>query len=764
MSMRDRILRNLRVALVTEIITMCLGLGVRADPAGGAGSGSAGSGDAGSLEEIVVTGLKRDVTLLEVPDAVSVFTGQYLERANITRPGDYLALVPNVTFYTSSNAGDSFINIRGQTSVRNSESSAAVVIDGVQLATSREFNGELFDIQQIEVFKGPQGALYGRNASAGAVVITTRAPTDDFEGHASAGYGDYNSSREVFALSGPVIPGVLRFRVDGVLRNTDGPYQNITTGEDMMRSTESAGRLRIDWLASDDLRVELRLNGSKLRAGGLQFNAQEAPPVTAPVCGVVSPAINANSTAVPFCSNILSANDQSITSTSIKIDYKTSFADFTSVTAYDQIAEIYQADNFPYVPDTGQPGALTQKYRIDNHSFTQEIRLGSKASRAFSWMVGAYYLDESKRFTQKLGEDLQGVISPNLGPDGLNTPYPTTSFFDDKFGTTDSAAFANAQYRPIDPVEIALAGRYDREKRSILDVTPDAVNPVTGTLYSAYSGDSASHTFDAFTPKATLTYLFDEQASVYASWGKGFKSGGYNPFGTRQALINAQVAAGGSASQVFVQDGYDKETSETSELGFKSRWLDNKLSVDGAIFKTDVRNGQQFEFFPSAGLQAIAEIDKIGIKGWELAVHATLLPGLEISAGYGAIKDIIKAFAAEPTLVGKTAPYAAKDNGTVALDYSAAVSTGLNFAGHVDVDRTGQIQYIVENYPGSARDPVTLVNGRLALRHDQVEVGVWGRNLNNKQYNVDVVPLLPFLQAVEKAWPRSFGADVSYKF
>ena len=70
----------------------------------------------------------------------------------------------------------------------------------------------------------------------------------------------------------------------------------------------------------------------------------------------------------------------------------------------------------------------------------------------------------------------------------------------------------------------------------------------------------------------------------------------------------------------------------------------------------------------------------------------------------------------------------------------------------------------MENYPGSARDPVTLVNGRLALRHDQVEVGVWGRNLNNKQYNVDVVPLLPFLQAVEKAWPRSFGADVSYKF
>ena len=718
----------------------------------------------GALDEIVVTALKRDQNILEVPDQVAVFTSEEIERQHITRPGDYLSQVPNVTFYTSNTAGESFINIRGQTSVRNSESSAAVVIDGVQLPDADEFNGEVFDLQQVEVLKGPQGALYGRNASSGAVIITTRQPTDEYEGSATVGYGNFDSSRAVASVSGPIIPGELRFRVAGSVTNTDGPYQDYNNGEYPMRKSEGIGRVLIDWLPFDGLSVDLRLNGSTVRAGGIQFNAQEAPPLTAPVCGVVSPSINANSTDIPFCTNITSFDEQTKFNTSIKVDWRTFLGDVTSVSAYNEIRENYGGDNFPYVPDSGQPGALTQHYRTDNYAFSQELRLASKANKVFSWMVGAYYLTESKRFTQIQGEDLQGAVLPGFGPAGLGTVNPTTQFFDDKYGTTDYAIFANAQTRPIESFEIGLAARYDIEKRTIEDVAPATINPITAAPYSAFSGDRAQRTFDALTPKVTLTYFIVDQASIYASYGKGFKSGGFNPFGTRAALIDAALATGGSASQVFVQDSYNKETSETTEVGFKTRWLENKLSVEGALFKTNVDGSQQFEFFPSAGLQAISEIDKVSIKGWELSARATLLPGLQASAGYGAIHNRIAAFAADPAYVGNTAPYAAKNNASAALDYSREITTALAFNAEMDVQRTGQIQYILDNYPGSARDPVTLLNGRLAIQHDKLEVALWGKNLTDKSYNADVVPLLPFLQAVFKAYPRSYGAEVKYKF
>ncbi|MGD1957057.1 MAG: TonB-dependent receptor, partial [Sphingomonadales bacterium] len=212
----------------------------------------------GLLEEITVTGTKRDTQLVDTPVAVQVFTELQIEKAGIQRPADYLNLTPNVTFIQSNHAGEAFVNIRGQASVRQSESAVAVVIDGVQLATQNEFNGDLFDIEQIEVLKGPQGALYGRNAAAGAIVVRTKAPSDDFEGKVLASYGNWDSMVFQGAVGGPIIEGKLRFRAAASLRDTEGPFENINTGEDVFRSNEKNGRIRLDWLVNEDLTVDLR--------------------------------------------------------------------------------------------------------------------------------------------------------------------------------------------------------------------------------------------------------------------------------------------------------------------------------------------------------------------------------------------------------------------------------------------------------------------------------------------------------------------------
>lgn len=257
---------------------------------------TADAAEARSEGDIIVTGLKRDQAFVDVPVAVQVFSEELITQAGIQRPQDFLQLTPNVTFQTSNHAGEFFVNIRGQTSVRQSEGAVAFVIDGVQLATQNEFNGELFDIQQIEVLKGPQSAIYGRLASAGAIIITTKEPTDVFEGQAFASYGNWQSMRMNASVSGPIIPGKLRFRASVAMNDTDGPFTNINTGEKVMRANEKLGRLRLIWDASEDTRVDLRFNGSRLRGGAIAFNAQI---VGSTQGGVPVTEIDTNDTSLP---------------------------------------------------------------------------------------------------------------------------------------------------------------------------------------------------------------------------------------------------------------------------------------------------------------------------------------------------------------------------------------------------------------------------------------------------------------------------------
>ena len=146
--------------------------------------------DSMQLEEVVVTARKRTESMQDVPIAVTVFTSQDIEDAGIERPQDFIGLTPNVTIVDTANAGDTQVTIRGQYSTRDAESSFAYVVDGVLITNPNGFNGELFDIEQIEVLKGPQGALYGRNATSGAILVTTTRPSDEFEARIGGGFGD----------------------------------------------------------------------------------------------------------------------------------------------------------------------------------------------------------------------------------------------------------------------------------------------------------------------------------------------------------------------------------------------------------------------------------------------------------------------------------------------------------------------------------------------------------------------------------------------
>jgi iron complex outermembrane receptor protein len=794
-------------------------------------SAQAQSSDSSTTEEaqgntIVVTGLKRDQAFVDVPVSVAVFNAEALEDAGITRPEDFLALTPNVAFQTSNQAGEFFINIRGQTSVRQSEGAVAVVIDGVQLATQNEFNGQLFDIEQIEILKGPQGALYGRNAAAGALIIKTKDPSDTFEGNVRARYGNWNTAQLDGSVSGPILPGKLRFRLSGSIRDTDGPFQNILTGENVHRANEQVGRFRMIWDDGGPTTVDFRLNGSQFEGGAIAFNAQV---VGTTIGGVEVNEIDTDDTSLPFINDVPGNNLQTKYSTALKIDHDFGFATLTSVTSYSRITDRYQARNYPYgaftAPGTdfvsGALGGInvlalfgdnTQRFEIDNKAFIQELRLTSPSDQRLRWQVGFFYLDSVRQFTteQGLNGRLQrdgdgdlippfvaagtntgsvvppldrtliggGIILPTDGIDGPDTANGTLNYDWNRYEARNYAPFGNIQFDVNDQIELQLALRYDIERRNVRTLTPDIPNPFFGVapgapaatynLCVANTGRDPEdcfeqRTFKQLQPKATAIYKFPSgNGSIFASYGRSFKSGGYNPIGTRAVLLQG-------LPNILVQDSYDKEVSDSFEIGFKSVLANGRISINGAGFFTKVQNAQQFEFFPTGGIQAISQIAETEVWGAEIDINARVTDTLTLFAGAGFIEDEITDIDSQDPadrndIIGNRIPFVPDYNISAGFQLKQPINDNLDLIARGEYNRTGTVWYDQRNQANTEREPIDLVNARLGVGNDTMEIALWSRNLFNERYNNDAVVILPIAHAVFRAQTRSYGIEASYKF
>ncbi|WP_233999950.1 TonB-dependent receptor [Porphyrobacter sp. TH134] len=231
---------------------------------------------------IVVTGLRRSETLQDTPAAVTAFDAQAISNAGIERPADFIALTPNVNLVETQNAGSAFVIIRGITQNRNSEPSVAVIVDGVQQVNPAQFNQDLFDIEQIEVLKGPQGGLYGRNAIGGAIIITTKAPTDEFAGNLTAGVDNGFGYFLRGGISGPLAENV-KFRVAGSYYDTNGFIPNTFLGEDADPVEDFSLRANLLVEATDRLTFDLRGSLNQLRTQGLYYNIVGDVNTVAPV-------------------------------------------------------------------------------------------------------------------------------------------------------------------------------------------------------------------------------------------------------------------------------------------------------------------------------------------------------------------------------------------------------------------------------------------------------------------------------------------------
>ena len=278
-----------------------------------------------NVNEVVVTARKRDESLLDVPVVVSAFNTEEIQSAGIVRPQDFIALTPNMTMVQTQNQGTSFIVVRGISQARNSEPSVAVLIDGVLMANPSQFNQELFDIASIEVLKGPQGALYGRNAIGGAVIINTIEPGDEVEGSVMAGYDSGPGYKARFGVGGPIGGSdTWKFQLSGSYLDTDGYIDNPFLGEEADPFKDVSARAKLIWEPNDNMSADFRISFSQVDTQALYFNITE----------------QVDDTSLPVRVNNRGENERDMMSASIKLDFGLGGGTLTSITAYDQLEEL----------------------------------------------------------------------------------------------------------------------------------------------------------------------------------------------------------------------------------------------------------------------------------------------------------------------------------------------------------------------------------------------------------------------------------------
>jgi len=819
--------------------------------------------------EIISISRKRPESLQEVPIAVSVLSARDIETAGVERPGDFISLVPNVSIVDTANVGDTQVNIRGIVSTRDAESTFAYVVDGVLITNPNGFNEELLDIAQIEVLKGPQGALYGRNAVAGAILVTTTMPSDDFEGKVRIGAGNAGIRRINGIVSGG-LTDTMRGRLTASYNSMDGHYENVFTGRDdsvdFLEDTTLKGRLM--WDVSDTLTLDIRAGMSKVEGGAINFNAVFALPSFVAAFNQPKYQANVNDHDFIFAFNVPGENEQESTEFSLKADWDFDGFDVTGVLAYNDIDEYLLSDGTsasfygyevtaqcqtdratlnntpsslgganrtdlfgeffapfgvfpPGVEFTGVYGPYTPTscdgYQYQERSqsdFSGELRFTSDDNNAqMRWIGGVYFAEIERDVVVAYGADQgQGFLrQPYVPPTG---PNPTDLLFSDTFDTSVLSAFGQIEYDVSNKMEIAVALRYDYEDRTVSNNVPNVsasglnvntfVNGVLGPINPALSANpngipDRSRSFSHFQPKVTLSYALTNNINSYASYGVGFRSGGFNSVGTKDTLDFWFNSSGTGTpgdvvnAQLLVSDEYDKEVTTNIEFGLKSKLMDNRVRLNGAVFRTTVEDNQFFEFFagPFGLLRAVTTIDELEIQGFEIDVEADLTDHFKVFAGLGLLDSQIKENRSRPLTVGNKAPQSPDTSYAFGFVFEKPVNDDYWITTRIDYQYTGETYFHTlqgeqtptiwdffgtlgggvppgphpQNFDNAKRESYFTINARIALEADTWSLAIYGKNITDEKYLQEIIPAPEFGGSFpHPSALAEFGVEFTYNF
>jgi len=666
---------------------------------------STGEDEAAVQDTVVVAARRRSENVQEIPGAITVVTGSTIETARVEQVADVIALTPGANLRENFSPAFTNLTVRGIPTQQNGELPIALSVDGVTVPFTSFLNQDLLDVDQIEVLKGPQGGLYGRNAIAGAINISTRRPSDEVEGRVRLSYGNGDYLQAFGTVSGPLADGVYG-KLGVSYKEFDGLIESGQVDETLDFHEEFSTFGRLIFEPTDNLSLDFRGRYTTSDTGASYF---EVVPLTDIDNFDTEPLVNAPAN-----------NDRELYELTSKIDYETDAGTFTSITGYFDVEDSLRGES-----DFGvfAPPEQLQEFDTTVDGWSQEFRFTSPDDQPFRWLLGAFYQDRTvTTFTNIL-------VDP-----GDTDPFPVFLVEDSTNDSESYAIFGQGTYDLTDRLELSVALRYDEDQRSTVDL--------------AQSTESLSRTFSQFQPKVSLSYDVSDDALLYATWGKGFRSGSFNGF----------------AAPVEVRT-FDAEVSTNYEVGFKSTLADGRLIANGSLYFINYEDQQFFAFF-DAFTSAIVNADATDIYGVELELAFNVNDYLELFGTFGYVDGEISENAPDAngdTFIGNTSPGSNEYTANFAAVYTVPIGGNLDWVSRIDYEKRGEIFYEFNNFHRTA--PTDFVNLRTAVESDNWSFSLFARNATDERYSLtaesflgsDTVFRLPSSK-------RRYGGEFTYKF
>ena len=729
---------------------------------------------ASALEEIVVTAQKRDQRLIDVPLSVSVVDEEYLTDRTTYYLTDLGEKLPNVI---SGGPYSASFTIRGITSSSAGSGfapSMGVNVDEVFMGRDRSFDTGVVDVEQVELLRGPQGTLYGKNTIAGTINVTTKRPTNEFEAIGNVRYGNENLFEARGTLSGPIIEDTLLVRANVFTRQRDGYIRNNTLDKDVNDTDNWGGRIMAVLTPSDRLGVELRADYYEQdENSGVQetFRTADGSLLPFPPFTTVPPQSGSDR---EVDQDVLTFSFREVKGVSAKLDYDLDAFTITGITAWreQESDQLFDNDGGPLDGfDTGRAEGVQR--------FSQEIRLTSPAEDRFAWIVGAYYdreVDENAYHISVGSGFPTAILPPALG---FSVPLPATyreeAVTDNRITSKSWSVFASGTFDISEALTLQAGLRYtDEEKRLFYTQGPTVIAaPPNSVLIGLFSlpftlagfpnGFRDDYSDTAVSGDVSLSYAFSNDHVAYLRYSRGYKAGGF-----QSDVISPPFAF---VPGVAPELGFEPETLDAYEVGFKGAWLEGTLLGNLAVFYYDFKDKQEqvnsgVSFLVSNAASATSQ-------GAEVELMWAPMEGLNLFANMGYLDAEYDEFpfggGPGTDFGGNELAGSAETSGSIGGSYTRALPglSGINLHVAADADHRGDYFTDANNSDVLAVEAYTLYNARVGVEAADGDWGLyaWGRNLGDKTVHGGGVTVLGGLYLTRSInFGRAYGLEFNVRF
>lgn len=702
-----------------------------------------------ALEEVVVTAQRREESLQETPIAVSAFDQTQLEELKVTSLDDLNGYVPSFqTAPFAASAASPVIFIRGMGNVdvqTTKDAAVGVYLDGVALGRVTGLSLDVADLERIEIMRGPQGTLYGRNTTAGAINYVTRKPYDEWGFKQRFTVGNYNQWASQTDLNIPVTDkfyikaGYMRTAIDGWVDN-----ENTTLPDqvDPNKKDNQAATAALRWVPTDNFTIDYAFDWSDLDYGNGYYQTIEAPPGNLGTTPIPPPTDRKDKA---LLANGMSESDVKVQGHNLTLSWDIGNLTLKSITGYRELESFLDQnylDGLIYLPATQLPSEFTQQNSVDQEQFSQEFQiLGSAFNDSFQYTAGLYYWRENATEAQ----------SSNFSPPAFPAFLDSWSL---KADAESYAAYGQGTWRPnvLDQkLGFTLGLRYTRDEREVSKVfirTDLSGPPPLGPFEGKNDFDNTSGTF-------IVDYDFTDDLNSYLKYSTGYRAGGFN----------ARALPGD------FERGFDPEYVESTELGLKSSLWQNRMTLNVAAYYNQFNDLQVDAFVPPVN----SRTDNAGeatTKGVEIEWVARLTEGFTADAFYAYMDSEFDEYIIPglgDVAGARAVPQAPEHQAKLGLEYAFPMTSFGQFSARLDY--LWQDEFWSNPDLTNVNDSYGLLNGRVQLTDiplpkGSIRVALWGKNLTDEEYTVlttDFSGGTGLIQAAQFGMPRTYGLDFIYE-